>query len=259
MRIVTVTLAWLLIVAGQEARAQSDQAIYADALGAGWQDWSWCARDFNSTDFIHSGTKSAKVTYTGAWQGFYLRHASQDSSGYTDLVFWIHGGATSGRNITVAAQLNDVAQAGVGLNQFILGGSVAAGTWRKVTIPLSALHAANNPNFNGFWLQDASGAAQAPFYVDDISLIAAPPPSQIQITVDANVVKRTIDPRLFGVAAAVWDGHFNTPVPFRCSRRTARECRAFPADRSQTITIGARTPPATTPGSGQPASMRLRT
>jgi len=211
MRIVTVTLAWLLIVAAQEARAQSDQTIYADALGAGWQDWSWCVRDFNSIDFIHNGTKSAKVTYTGAWQGFYLRHANQDSSGYTDLVFWIHGGATSGRNITVAAQLNDVAQAGVGLNQFILGGSVAAGTWRKVTIPLSALNAANKPNFNGFWLQDASGGAQAPFYVDDITLIAAPPPSQIQVTVDANVVKRIIDPRLFGVAAAVWDGHFNTP------------------------------------------------
>jgi alpha-N-arabinofuranosidase len=228
MRIVAVTLAWLLIAAAQEARAQSDQAIYADALGAGWQDWSWCTRDFNSTDFLHSGTKSAKVTYTGAWQGFYLRHASQDSSGYTDLVFWIHGGATNGRNITVAAQLNDVAQAGVGLNQFILGGSVAAGTWRKVTIPLSALNAANKPNFNGFWLQDASGGVQAPFYVDDITLIAAPPPSQIQVTVDANVVKRTIDPRLFGVAAAVWDGHFNTAATISLLTANGTRVSRFP-------------------------------
>jgi hypothetical protein len=202
----------LLIVAGQEARAQSDQTIYSDSLGAGWQDWSWCARDFNSTDFIHSGTKSAKVTYTGAWQGFYLRHASQDSSGYSDLVFWIHGGATNGRSITVAAQLNDVSQPGVNLNTFIQGGSVAAGAWRKVTIPLSALNAANKTNFNGFWLQDASGGAQAAFYVDDITLTAVPPPSQIQVAIDANVIKRTIDPRLFGVAAAVWDAHFNTPA-----------------------------------------------
>src|SRR6476660_750699 len=101
IRIVSVALTWLLIFAAQEARAQADQTIYSDALGAGWQDWSWCARDFESTDFIHSGTRSAKVTYTAAWQGFYLRHTSLDSSGYTDLVFWIHGGIANGRNITI--------------------------------------------------------------------------------------------------------------------------------------------------------------
>ncbi len=212
MRIARVALAWLLIVTAQEVRAQSDQTLYADALGAGWQDWSWCARDLGSTDFIHSGTKSAKLTYTGAWQGFYLRHSSQDSSAFSDLVFWIHGGVTNGRNITVAAQLNDVTQSSFNLNSFIQGGSVAAGTWRKVTIPLSSLGAANKPNFNGFSLQDASGGAQAPFYVDDISLVAVPPPAQIQITVDANAVRRSIDPRLFGVAAAVWDSQFNTPA-----------------------------------------------
>ena len=228
IRIVSVALAWLLIIAPQEARAQSDQTIYSDALGAGWQDWSWCARDLNSTDFIHSGTKSAKVTYTGAWQGFYLRHASQDSSGYSDLVFWIHGGATSGRNITAAAQLSDVAQPGVNLNQFIQGGSVAAGTWRKVTIPLSALGAANKATFNGFWLQDASGGAQAPFYVDDITLVAVPAPSQIQVTIDANVVRRTIDPRLFGVAAAVWDAHFNTPATISMLAANSTRVSRFP-------------------------------
>ena len=200
----------LLLLASPEVHAQSNQPIYTDALGAGWQDWSWCTRDLNSTDFVHSGVRSAKITYTAAWQGFYLRHADQDSSGYSDLVFWIHGGTVNGRNITIAAQLSDVAQNSVNLNPFIQGGSVAAGSWRKATIPLSALGAANRSNFNGFWLQDASGGAQAPYYVDDIELVAVPPPSQVQISVDANVVKRIVDRRLFGVAAAVWDSHFNT-------------------------------------------------
>src|SRR5215831_1436065 len=94
----------LLMLASKEVHAQTNQSIYADALGAGWQDWSWCTRDLNSTDFVHTGTRSAKITYTAAWQGFYLRHADQDSSGYSDLVFWINGGTVNGRNITIAAQ-----------------------------------------------------------------------------------------------------------------------------------------------------------
>src|ERR1041385_3154398 len=144
--ILLAALIAVLFSIAPEAKAQTDQTDYADALGAGWEDWSWCARDFSSTDFVHSGTKSIKATYNAAWQGLYFRHGAQDSSGFSDIVFWIHGGATNGRNITVAAQLNDTAQNGVALNQFIQGGSVAAGVWRKVTIPLSALGAANKPN-----------------------------------------------------------------------------------------------------------------
>src|ERR1700741_155185 len=109
-RSIRIALLLSFLLVPRIALAQADQIIYSDSLGAGWQDWSWCVRDFNSTDFVHSGTKSAKVTYSAAWQGFYLRHANQDSSAYSDLVFWIHGGTTNGRNITVAAQLNDVAQ-----------------------------------------------------------------------------------------------------------------------------------------------------
>jgi alpha-L-arabinofuranosidase len=208
--IIIATLIAVLFSIAPEAKAQTNQTVYADALGAGWEDWSWCVRDFNSTDFVHSGTKSIKATYSAAWQGLYFRHGAQDSSGFSDIVFWIHGGTTNGRNITVAAQLNDTSQNGVALNQYIQGGSVAAGVWRKVTIPLAALGAANKPNFNGFWLQDGSGGAQQPYYVDDITLVAVPPPSQIQVNIDATNLKRTIDPRLFGVAAAVWDAQFNT-------------------------------------------------
>jgi alpha-N-arabinofuranosidase len=226
--ILCFVLLFLLCLLSQDARAQADQIIYGDSLGAGWQDWSWSARDFNSADYIHGGSKSVKVTYTGAWQGFYLRHSNFDNSGYTDLVFWINGGTTNNRNVTVAAQLNDASQASVPLNQYIAGGSVAANTWRKVTIPLSALHVANNANFNGFWLQDASGGAQPSFYVDDISLAAVPPPSQVLINVDANNVRRVIDPRLFGVAGAVWDSSFNTAATVSLLNANGTRVSRFP-------------------------------
>ncbi len=141
-----------------------------------------------------------------------MHHTAFDTSEFVELTFWIHGGATNGRIITVAALLNDAAQSAVPLNTYIAGGSVAAGTWRKVTIPLAALHADNRSNMTGFWLQDASGNSQPAFYLDDITLVARPAPSQVTINVNANSVRRTIDLRMFGVSCAIWDAAFNTPA-----------------------------------------------
>jgi alpha-L-arabinofuranosidase len=205
----SLALSFMLLIAGN-ARAQSDITIYADDLGLGWADWSWCSRNLASTDTVHGGTHSAKLTYTGGFQGFYMRHAGFDTSDYTNLVFWINGGSAGNRAMTVAAHLNDQAQPSVPLAAYVDGGFVAANTWRKVTIPLAALGVQNRANFNGFWIQDASGSAQPPFYVDDIVLQSAPPPAEVLINVDAGIVKRTVDARLFGLNAAVWDDKFNT-------------------------------------------------
>jgi hypothetical protein len=205
-----LTLSFLLLSLAGVARAQSGLTIYADGLGPGWADWSWCNRDLSSTDTAHSGTRSAKLTYTSGFQGFYLRHAGFDDSGYSHLVFWINGGSLGSRALTVAAHLNDQAQPGVSLAAYVEGGSVAANAWRKVTIPLAALNVADRDNFNGFWIQDATGGAQPPFYVDDVTLQAAPPPAEVLVQVDAEAVKRTVDERLFGLNAAVWDDQFNT-------------------------------------------------
>ena len=142
----------VLVGLSNAAYAQTDQTIYGDSLGAGWQDWSWCARDLGSTEFVHSGSRSVKVTYTAAYQGFYLRHTAFGSAHYTALTFWINGGGSNGRSINVAAQLNDASQPGIALNTYVSSGGVVAGTWRKVTIPLSALGVSNAANLNGFWL-----------------------------------------------------------------------------------------------------------
>src|ERR671926_543612 len=100
-------LLFLLFFIAGHARAQSDLTIYSDGLGPGWADWSWCSRDLASTETTHSGTRSAKLTYTAGFQGFYMRHAAFDNSGYTALVFWINGGSSGNRVMTVAAHLND--------------------------------------------------------------------------------------------------------------------------------------------------------
>src|SRR5262245_37970637 len=150
----------LICLSISTAQAQGDQIIYSDALANGWEDWSWSQRDLNATEYVHSGNRSARITYTAPWQGFYLHHSAFDTSNFTEIIFWVHGGTVNGRNIRVQALLNDIAQASVPLNSYIQGGSIIAGQWRKVTIPLSALGVAGQSNMTGFWLMDGIGSTQ---------------------------------------------------------------------------------------------------
>ncbi len=199
----------LLLCAPLAARAQNNNLlVYDDAL-QGWDNYSWCATDLNSTAYTHSGSHSVKVTYTGAWQGFYLHNAGFTGSLYTALNFWINGGAANGRNISVSAFDNSNAQSGVPLNNYLPGG-VQANTWKLVSIPLADLHVANSTSVTGFWLQDNSGGSQPAYYVDDITFLGANTPVNVNVSVNAASVVRTVDSRMFGANAAIWDDKFNT-------------------------------------------------
>lgn len=184
--------------------AFADQAIYTDSLLNGWENWSWATVNLAATSPVHAGSRSIAVN-AAAWQALYLHHAAFDSSNYTHLSFWIHGGSTGGQRLLVQAQLNGTAQTAVAL------APLTANTWQQYTLSLSSLGVANKPNLDGFWIQDSSGTTQAAFYVDDIALIAPPPPSAVNVSVDASQVIRTVDPRHFGINAAVWDSIFDTP------------------------------------------------
>ena len=78
--------------------------------------------------------------------------------------------------------------------------------WQQVTIPLSSLGVAGNANFDGFWIQNQTGGPLT-FYVDDISLIAVPPPDPVMVTVNPQNVIRTIDSRTYGMNIAIWDSY----------------------------------------------------
>src|SRR5438105_14843712 len=92
--------------------AQPSQTVYDESLQNGWQNWGWGSIiDFNSSAIVHSGSKSAAVTITNywvtnTWGAIYLHHSAFNSSPYTDLTFWIHGGPSGGQQLQVAAQLN---------------------------------------------------------------------------------------------------------------------------------------------------------
>ncbi len=178
--------------------------MYTGALVNGWQDWSWATVNFSNTTPLQSGTTHSISVSAGGYQALYLHQTAFVSSLYTNLVFWIDGGPTGGQLLQVQATLNGVAQTAVAI------GPLAASTWQQVTIPLSSLGVQNQPNLDGFWIQNPSGAAQPTFYVDTVSFTAQPPPSVVNVTVNAADGVRAVDARHFGVNTAVWDSVFDT-------------------------------------------------
>lgn len=185
------------------AFAQTDQSIFTDSLLNGWQNWSWATVNTANASPVHGGSRSISVS-GGGWQALYLHHDPFASAGYSELVFWINGGATGGQRLQVQALRNGTAQSAVAL------GPLAPNTWQQMRISLTSLGVGNVSDFDGVWIQDTSGANFPAFYVDDASLAAVAAPSAVQINVNAATVLRTVDARHFGLNAAVWDSSFAT-------------------------------------------------
>ena len=175
-----------------------NQTIYTDSLQNGWENWSWASVNLNNANPVQNGTASAGVT-AGAWQAFYLHHAAFSTAGYTHLSFWIHGGASGGQLLQVNATSGGSPQTAFNLNPL-------TNSWQQVSIPLSSLGMNSSSMMDGFWIQDRSGASQATFYVDEITLVGGtqpPPPSgSVTIQVNANLNRRAINPLIYGTAYA---------------------------------------------------------
>ena len=189
-------LAFLTLFAlGMAARAQN-QAIYTDSLQNGWQNYGWATLNYANPKPVQSGTDSISVT-ASAYQALYLGHAAQDTTPYKSLSFWIDGGA-GGQKLQVQATLSGSPQTAYPL------GPLAANTWQQVNIPLTTLGVADNPLFDGFWIQDTTGTTQPAYYVDTISLISGtsviPPNAAVSVAVDATAQVHAINPLIYGVA-----------------------------------------------------------
>lgn len=181
-------------------KAQTDQIIYADALQNNWENYSWANVNLNNPQPVHGGAVSASVS-AGAYQAFYLHHASFSINNYLSLNFWVHGGASGGQRLQVQATSGGAPQTAVALEP------LAANSWRQINIPLAALGVGGNTAMDGFWIQETTGATQTPFYVDAIKLVGGTPPppppnSGVTIAVNAALNNRAINPNIYGVAYA---------------------------------------------------------
>ena len=178
-------------------------AIYQDALVNGWQNWSWETTVGSTSGTVHTGASAMAVT-TRAWGGLSLYHPPLDTTNYPTLTFWINGGPVGGQTLRLLVELSGVAQPGLDLPP------LAANTWQKFVVPLADLNAANRPDLTRITLQNLSGVTLPTYYLDDLRLDLAPPPSVVNVQVDSKNVLRTVDPRLFGINTAVWDWFFHT-------------------------------------------------
>jgi hypothetical protein len=195
----------LLAALALQLTARADQIIYDDTLENSWQNWSWSTTvNFNNTGtYVHSGAASISATITSGWSALSLWHSAQDSSVYTNLTFWINGGASGGQQLQIYAEVTGTTETAISLP------TLAANTWQQMSFSLSALGVANQPNFIRFSIQDRSGAAEPTFYVDDIVLVTnnappAPPGTNapVAITVDAQLNRHSISPLIYGTAFA---------------------------------------------------------
>jgi hypothetical protein len=195
-------------------------AVYVDSLVNGWQNWSWNTTVGVETTIVNSGSSSMAVTLAGG--GLSLHHDDFSTTDFPTLTFWINGGPVGGQLLAVNIERDDGVRPAVALDP------LPANTWQKISIPLAALGAGNIPDLNRITFREASGGSAATFYLDDVRLDLAPPPSVVQVSVRNNQVIRTVDPRTFGLNTAIWDGTFNTATTAELLNEVDNQALRYP-------------------------------
>jgi alpha-L-arabinofuranosidase len=192
---------------GASAAAAADWSLYQDARGPGWDNWSWKPSnpDFAQTQVRFKGERAIAVDLERDG-GLSLHHQAFGTGPWESLAFHIHGGNIGGQVLRVAWEDNQGRRGGVALNdpRYIEGGALAAGRWQSVGIPLRDL-GADNRVVTRFNIENASAEDPAPFYVDDMRLVAAAAPRPFVIEADAGHGLGTLSRELFGSNAAWWN------------------------------------------------------
>ncbi|HEV2393082.1 MAG TPA: alpha-L-arabinofuranosidase [Verrucomicrobiae bacterium] len=216
---------WLALEAASVpfARAQAPLPIYSDHLLNGFQDWGWASViSYTNTAPVHSGSSSIGVS-ASYWQALQIGGRPFSTTLYSNLVFWINGGAGGGQSLQAQAVLASGSAA-----TYVLPGTLPANTWKQYSIPLSAIGAANVTDFEGFFIQLRSSGTTNTFYVDDVQLTSKPGPALVHLNLNASQAVRGVDVRWFGLNTAVWDGNFKTATSISLLKEAGARILRFP-------------------------------
>ena len=174
--------------------------VFTDSLLNSWQNWSWATVNLTNSSPVHSGSTSVSVHDVNAYDGFYVHHASLDSSLYQTISFWIHGGPSGGQQLQVYATAS-----GVGAISYPIP-TLPANTWTQVVIPLSSLGMRGRGDFDGFFIQGRVNSPQATYYLDDIEISVVPKVNPTTtITIDPSL-KTDISPLIYGANSTDYAG-----------------------------------------------------
>jgi hypothetical protein len=208
---------WLAGFAGR-APASDDMLIFSDQLNNGWGDWSWVPH--SNTTNSYSGTNAISVSPGGGWQALYYHHDNIDTSFYANLTLWVNGGTNGGQSVGI----NITGPAGNPRLSF----TAATNTWQKIVVPLASLGAANITNLNGLQIWSNSGNVQSNFFVDNITLVAAPAPALVHVGLLATQTVRTVDAKVFGINQAAWDGNVYSTTSVSLMNDLGNPCQRWP-------------------------------
>jgi hypothetical protein len=210
------------------AATTDDMQIYSGRFNNGWGDsWSWMPRyPTNSPAFtsnvVYVASNSIACVPSGNWQAWWLKAGtSVDTTIYTNLSFWINGGATGGQTVSVQGELN-------GSNSGLPSVQVTAqaNTWKQITISLASLGVNNKSNLTGF--QIGNQTSTQPFFIDDMRLVAAPAPTAVHVNVNANQTVRTVDSKVFSINQVAWDGSVNSAASVSILNNIGATCLRWP-------------------------------
>ena len=182
------------------ARAQS-LTIYDEVLENGFQNYSFGGVagdiDFASTAQAHGGTHS--ISFIGDdfnAIAFARPGGAVTTTAYPAIHFWAHGGSAGGQHLRVYLQYNGTPLENASLDPYIAGGSLVAGAWTEVTIPLAQGLLPYAGPYDRIDLQSDVAGLQPVLYVDDVSLVpgGGPPPANLlQIEHDVTVLSMVSD------------------------------------------------------------------
>jgi hypothetical protein len=208
--------------------ASDDMQIYSGRFDNGWGDgWSWMTRyatnnPVYTSNSVFVASNSMALVPSVPYVVWLLKNATTtvDATLYTNLSFWINGGATGGQNISVSGELN-------GSSSGLPSVSVTAPTnsWKQVIISLAAL-GVNKTNLTGLLFNN--GASTQPFFIDDMRLVAAPKPATVHVSVNASQAVRTVSGRIFAINQVGWDPNVNTPATKAVLNDIGSTCLRWP-------------------------------
>ena len=210
----------MLFLSALAAQATDDMQIYSDRFNNGWGDnWSWMPR-YPTNSPVYAGSNSMACVPSDNWQAWWLKSGtSVDTAIYTNLSFWLNGGATGGQSILVSGELG-----GSGLS----GISVTAPTnsWKQITLSLASLGINNKTNLTGF--QFGNGTSTQPFFIDNLRLVAEPAPAVVHVGIAASQVVRKVDGKVFGINQVAWDPNVNTAATAAILNDIGANCLRWP-------------------------------
>ena len=157
----TFSLAALALMGGTAADAQTASppiVIYNDALGDGWQSWSWAT----VTMQVPAGNVQPIKVEGGPWSGLALHHAPIYTKGYSKITFYINGGVDGGQTLAVKVDVD-----GKALDKSVVI-QPKAKTWSPVSVSLKDI-GGQDVNIDGILIQGQADAYK-PYYIDKIQI-----------------------------------------------------------------------------------------